>query len=63
MAILCWAAKNSLRGTVRYAEIIRFWTIMGGATIIPHSLKTTGMNKNFQDRLKTFLFLKSYMTL
>ncbi len=36
---------------------------MGGATIIPHSLKTTGKEKNFQDRPKIFLFLKSNMTL
>jgi hypothetical protein len=39
------------------------WTIMGGATIIPHSLKTTRNEKNFQDRQKKFLFFKSYMTL
>ncbi len=36
---------------------------MGGATIIPRSLKTTRNEKNFQDRPKTVLFLKSYMTL
>ncbi len=36
---------------------------MGGATIIPRSLKTTRNEKNFQDRPKNFLFLKSYMTL
>jgi hypothetical protein len=36
---------------------------MGGATIIPRSLKTTRNEKNFQDRAKFFLFLKSYMTL
>jgi hypothetical protein len=35
---------------------------MGGATIIPRSLKTTRNEKNFQDRPKFFLFLKSYMT-
>jgi hypothetical protein len=39
------------------------WTVMGGATIIPRSLKTTRNEKNFQDRPKKFLFLKSYMTL
>jgi hypothetical protein len=39
------------------------WTIMGGATIIPRSLKTTRNEKNFQDRLNIFLFFKSYMTL
>jgi hypothetical protein len=39
------------------------WTIMGGATIIPRSLKTTRNEKNFQDRRKKILFLKSYMTL
>jgi hypothetical protein len=39
------------------------WTIMGRATIIPRSLKTTGNEKIFQDRPKKFLFLKSYMTL
>jgi hypothetical protein len=33
---------------------------MGGATIIPRSLKTTRKEKNFQDRPK---FFKSYMTL
>jgi hypothetical protein len=36
---------------------------MGGATIIPRSLKTTQNEKDFQDRPKQFLFLKSYMTL
>jgi hypothetical protein len=39
------------------------WTIMGGATIISRSLKTTWNEKNFKDRPKKFLFLKSYMTL
>ncbi len=39
------------------------WTIMGGATIILRSLKTTRNEKNFQDRPKNFLFFKSYMTL
>ena len=36
---------------------------MGEATIIPRSLKTTQNEKIFQDRPKSFLFLKSYMTL
>ncbi len=36
---------------------------MGGATIIPRSLKTTRNEKNFQDRPNKFLFLKSCMTL
>ncbi len=36
---------------------------MGGATIIPRSLKTTRNEKNFQDRPHFFLFFKSYMTL
>ncbi len=36
---------------------------MGGATIIPRSLKTTRNEKIFQDRPNFFLFLKSYMTL
>ncbi len=36
---------------------------MGGATIIPRSLRTTRNEKNFQDRPNKFLFLKSYMTL
>ncbi len=36
---------------------------MGGATIIPRSLKTTWNEKKFLDRPKNFLFLKSYMTL
>jgi hypothetical protein len=36
---------------------------MWGATIIPRSLKTTQNEKNFQDRPKNFLFLKSFMTL
>ena len=35
---------------------------MGGATIIPRSLKTRRNEKNFQDRPKKILFLKSYMT-
>jgi hypothetical protein len=39
------------------------WTIMGGATIIPRRLKTTGNKKKFQDRPNFFLFFKSYMTL
>ncbi len=38
------------------------WTILGGATIIPRSLRTTRKEKNFQDRPKFFLFFKSYMT-
>jgi hypothetical protein len=33
------------------------WTIMGGATIIPRSPKTTRNEKNFQDRPKVFYFL------
>jgi hypothetical protein len=36
---------------------------MGGATIIPRSLKTTRNEKKFQDRPKFFLFFKSHMTL
>ncbi len=36
---------------------------MGGATIIPRSLKTTRNEKSFQDRQKKILFSKSYMTL
>ncbi len=36
---------------------------MGGATIIPRSLKTTRNEKIFQDRQKKILFFKSYMTL
>jgi hypothetical protein len=36
---------------------------MGGATIIPRSLKTTRDEKNFQDRPNFLLFFKSYMTL
>jgi hypothetical protein len=36
---------------------------MGGATIIPRSLKTTLHEKKFQDRPNFYLFLKSYMTL
>ncbi len=36
---------------------------MGGATIIPRSLKTTRNEKKFQDRPKKILLLKSYMTL
>ncbi len=39
------------------------WTILGGATIIPRSLKTTRNEKNLQDRPKNFLVFKSYMTL
>ena len=37
--------------------------LWGGATIIPRSPKTTRNEKNFQDRPKFFLFLKSNMTL
>ncbi len=44
-------------------EIFFDWTIMGGATIIPRSPRTTRNEKNFQDRPKIFLFFKSYMTL
>ena len=36
---------------------------MGEATIIPRSLKTTRNEQKFQDRLKNFLFFKSYRTL
>ncbi len=36
---------------------------MGGATIIPHSPRTTRNEKNFQDRPKKFFVVKSYMTL
>jgi hypothetical protein len=36
---------------------------MGGATIIPRSLKITRNENNFQDRPKNFLFFKSCMTL
>ncbi len=36
---------------------------MGGATIIPRSLKTTRNETKFQDRPKKIFFLKSYMTL
>ncbi len=32
------------------------WAIMGGATIIPRSLKTTQNEKIFQDRPKNFFF-------
>ncbi len=38
------------------------WTIMGAATIIPRSPRTTRNEKKFQDRPK-FFFFKSYMTL
>jgi hypothetical protein len=36
---------------------------MGGATIIPRSLRTTRNEKNFQGRPNFFLLFKSYMTL
>jgi hypothetical protein len=36
---------------------------MGGATIIPRSLKTTRNKEKFEDRPNFFLFFKSYMTL
>ena len=36
---------------------------MGGATIIPSSLKTTRNEKKFQDRPKKIFFSKSNMTL
>ncbi len=36
---------------------------MGGATIIPRSLKTTQNEKKFKDRPKKILFQKSNMTL
>jgi hypothetical protein len=39
------------------------WTIMGGATIIPHSLKTTRNENNFLERLNLFFIFKSYMIL
>ncbi len=39
------------------------WTIMGGATIIPRSPRTTRNEKKFQDRPNFFLFFKSFMTL
>ncbi len=34
-------------------NIFFYWSIMGGATIIPRSLKN---EKNFQDRQKNFIF-------
>jgi hypothetical protein len=39
------------------------WAIIGGATIIPRSLKTTRNEKTVQVRPKFFLFFKSNMTL
>ncbi len=36
---------------------------MGGATIIPHSPRTTRNEKNFQNRPNFFLFFKSYVAL
>ena len=39
------------------------WTIMGGATIIPRSPRTTRNEKKFQDRPKFFYNFKSDMTL
>jgi hypothetical protein len=36
---------------------------MGGATIVPRSLKTKRNKQNFQDVPKNFPFFKSYMTL
>ncbi len=39
------------------------WTIMGGATIIPRSFKTTRNEIKIQDRPKFVLFFESYMTL
>jgi hypothetical protein len=36
---------------------------MGGATIIPRSLKTTQNEKNFQNRPNFYLFFILYMTL
>ncbi len=39
------------------------WTIMEGATVIPHSPRTTRNEKKIQDGPKKILFLKSYMTL
>jgi hypothetical protein len=38
------------------------WTIMGGAAIIPRSLKTK-RKKKIQERPKKILFLKSYLNL
>ncbi len=32
------------------------WTIMGGATVIPRSPRTTRNEKNFQDRPKRIFF-------
>jgi hypothetical protein len=34
------------------------WTIMGGATIIPQSLKTKRNETNFQDRPNFFVYFK-----
>jgi hypothetical protein len=44
-------------------QIFFDWAIMGGATIIPLSFKTTRNEKKFQDRPKKIVFLKSHMTL
>jgi hypothetical protein len=56
--IVCWLCiNNKILGKIFVDS-----AIMGGATIIPRSLKTTG-NENFQDRPNFFKFFKSYMTL
>jgi hypothetical protein len=64
MIIFLASILNLYYFIVSYAEIIGFWgkkffnwTIIGGATIIPHSLKTTRNAKHFQDRPNFFCFL------
>ncbi len=37
------------------------WTNIGGAMIVPRSLKTKGTKKKFQDRPNFFFFFKSLM--
>jgi hypothetical protein len=39
------------------------WTIMGGATIIAGSLKTTGNKKKFQDRPKFLFYFLNHVNL
>ncbi len=44
-------------------KIFLIRSLLGGATIIPRSPKTTRNEKKFQDRPNFWLFFKSYMTL
>jgi hypothetical protein len=52
----CWLCINNTGKIL--VKIFFDWAIMGGATIIPRSPRTTRNEKKFQDRPIIFLFFK-----